>query len=161
MDTSWVSALTAVPLQSLVGFAPGRTVPCHVTWTDWPIVVGTMSWSAADVDGTATKSRAAIGSRMRARRRFTPRPPGTLVRQRRASPERADPAGCRITCAVNGGGRLRNAPLAVVARCRCIAVRGFGVPGRIRTCDPLLRRQPLWSTELRGHVAAQSLRRRA
>ena len=25
-----------------------------------------------------------------------------------------------------------------------------GVPGRIRTCDPLLRRQPLYSAELQG-----------
>ena len=27
-----------------------------------------------------------------------------------------------------------------------------GVPGRIRTCDPLLRRQPLYPAELQGHV---------
>ncbi len=27
-----------------------------------------------------------------------------------------------------------------------------GVPGRIRTCDPLLRRQPLYSAELQGHT---------
>jgi hypothetical protein len=40
---SWASVLRAVPLQSLVGFAPGRTVPCHVSVTVWPTVVGTVS----------------------------------------------------------------------------------------------------------------------
>ncbi len=28
----------------------------------------------------------------------------------------------------------------------------FGTPDRIRTCDPLLRRQMLYPTELRAHL---------
>jgi hypothetical protein len=28
----------------------------------------------------------------------------------------------------------------------------FGVPGAIRTLDPLLRRQPLYPAELQGHI---------
>ncbi len=31
-----------------------------------------------------------------------------------------------------------------------------GVPGRIRTCDPLLRRQPLYPAELQGPVVYYS-----
>ena len=30
----------------------------------------------------------------------------------------------------------------------------LGVPGRIRTRDPLLRRQPLYPTELQGRIVA-------
>ena len=33
-----------------------------------------------------------------------------------------------------------------------------GAPGRTRTCDPLLRRQPLYPTELQGHKGAADLR---
>src|SRR4029079_18090592 len=41
------------------------------------------------------------------------------------------------------GPRMAPQPIAEI----CGAV---GAPGRIQPCAPLLRRQPLWSTELRG-----------
>src|SRR5205085_8298345 len=37
-----------------------------------------------------------------------------------------------------------------LARTRRLAPGWISAPGRIRTCDPLLRRQPLYPTELQG-----------
>src|SRR3954451_22666100 len=47
------------PLQSLLVLAPGRAVPCQLTVTVWPLVVGTVTWSwAADEPGnTATRAQ--------------------------------------------------------------------------------------------------------
>ena len=41
----------------------------------------------------------------------------------------------------------------------CSSVLQYGARERIRTSDPLLRRQVLYPAELRGHVEFESLRR--
>jgi hypothetical protein len=43
--------------------------------------------------------------------------------------------------------------------CEEKCVREESVPGRIRTCDPLLRRQLLYPSELQGHITLILYRR--